>query len=186
VILKLKKMPDLERDYKSTDLPTIDEDKVNNRENQVELLKVVYGETNSNYRNLADIRFKLLGFVPAISVLAWATLYKDIGIDSLANVISGIVITFLGLRVTYGIRTYDKRNDELYNDLVSRGRKIEEELGIHTALFKGRVKANKFDIFNRKINHGMSLNIIYSSVYAGWGLLLMWYIYNLAILVFNK
>ncbi len=42
-------------------------------------------------------------------------------------------------------------NDELYNDLVSRGKKNEEELGIGTAIFKGRLKANTKDKFLKKI-----------------------------------
>ena len=100
--------------------------------------------------------------------------------------IAGFIISFLGLRVVWGVRTYDKRNDELYNDLVSRGRKIEEELGIHTAIFKGRVKANKVDIFRGIINHGRSLDIIYSSVFTGWSLLILWYLINFINLYFGS
>jgi hypothetical protein len=163
-----------ERDYKSTDLSTFGSEKPDDK--QLEILKLIYGEVNSNYRNLADIRFKLLGFVPAISIIAWATLYNEIDVNSIYNNIAGFIISFLGLRVSWGVRTYDKRNDELYNDLVSRGRKIEEELGVHTAIFKGRMKANKVDIFHRIINHGRSLHIIYSSVFTGWSLLMLWYL----------
>ena len=172
-----------ERDYKSTDLSTFGSEKPDDK--QLEILKLIYGEVNSNYRNLADIRFKLLGFVPAISIIAWATLYKEIDVNSIYNNIAGFIISFLGLRVAWGVRTYDKRNDELYNDLVSRGRKIEEELGVHTAIFKGRMKANKVDIFCRIVNHQRSLNIIYSSVFTGWSLLILWYLFNFFNIIFN-
>jgi hypothetical protein len=167
------------RNYNLTDLPTMDKDKGIDKNKEVDILKEIYNETNSNYRNLADIRFKLLGFVPAISVLAWTELYKNILVDTVINTISGMVITMLGLSITYGIRIYDNRNNELYNDLVSRARKIEDELGIHTGNFRGRLEANKKDVFGKTINHGRALNIIYLSVFIGWGLLMLWYLGNL-------
>ena len=178
-------MDDRKRKYDLTDLPTIVAEKPEDKEKQIDLLKLIYGEANSNYRNLADTRFKLLGFVPAVSLLAWATLYKDIEVVNLANVISGIIISLLGFLITYGVRIYDKRNDELYDDLISRARKIEDELGIHTGLFKGRLEANKIDVFRKKINHGRALDIIYSSVFVGWGFMILWYIFNLVQFIFT-
>ena len=165
-----------ERDYKATDLPTLDIEKIASKENELDLLKVLYGETNSNYRNLADIRFKLLGFLPAVSVIAWIEMYKNISVGNLSGTILGIAIAILGIRISYGIWIYNKRNDELYDDLVSRGRKIEEEFGVHTALFKGRLKANTKDLMKNIINHGRALKIIYSSVFIGWGMILLWYV----------
>lgn len=172
-------MDNRERDYKTTELSTVDKEKLLNKDAEFELLQLLYDETNSNYRNLADIRFKLLGFLPAVSVIAWTELYRNITVDSVTSIIIGIIVALLGLRITYGIWIYDNRNDELYNDLVSRGKKIEEELGVITGLFKGRLKANKKDMFRRVINHGRALGVIYSSVFVGWGLLGLWYAIHL-------
>jgi hypothetical protein len=168
-------MDERKRDQTTTELPTLDKEKSADR-NDLEILKIIYGEANSNYRNLADIRFKLLGFLPALSVLAWIELYKKVPADRLPDILLGLLVTMLGMRITYGIRIYDSRNDEIYNDIVSRGRKIEEEFGVHTALFKGRLKANKRDVFRLPINHGRATSMIYSSVFIGWFLLLSWYL----------
>lgn len=176
-------MDNRERDLITTELPTLNKEKFKNDPNQFELLKVLYGEMNSNYRNLADIRFKLLGFLPAISVLAWTELYKNISVNSFTEALVGIIVTVLGFRITYGIWVYDNRNDELYNDLVSRGRKIEEEFGVNTGLYKGRLKPNKIDMFGNIINHGRSLSIIYSSVFIGWGFMIFWYLFYLVKLI---
>jgi hypothetical protein len=81
---------------------------------------------------------------------------------------------------------YDHRNDELYDELISRGRKIEEELGIVHGIFKGRLIADKRDkIFKRIMNHGRALEMIYSSVLIGWCLLTLWFVYNLVLLFKN-
>jgi hypothetical protein len=170
------------RDYALNELPTLEWSGKND-----ELLKQVYTEVNSNYRNLADIRFKLLSFVPAVSVLAWVELINKLVAKDLQNAVFGLMVSILAIRIIFGIRIYDKRNDELYNDLVSRGRKIEDELGIGTAIFKGRLKPNKKDkIFQGEINHGRGLDLIYSSVFAGWGLIGSWYGYKVIIFLIAK
>ena len=174
---------DKKRHYETNQIPAIDVEKVAVNDRR-DLLKLIYGEVNTNYRNLAEIRFKLLGFVPVISVLAWASLLKDMAVDSFSQVMAGMIISSLGLLIMYGIRIYDKRNDELYDDLVSRGRKIEEELGVHTGVFRGRLEPNKKDRFG-EIRHGRSLTIIYCSVYVGWSLLILWYVISLAKLFFT-
>ena len=166
------------RHYESTDLPTF---KANTSpKKKEELLKVLYSETNSNYRNLADIRFKLLGFVPAVSVIAWAELLSKLPVEEFPIVVIGLTLSLLGMRITYGVRIYDMRNDQLYDDLVRRGRKIEEEMGVHTGIFKGRLDATRKDrVFKKIIKHGRGLSLIYSSVFIGWGLLIIWYAFNI-------
>lgn len=165
------------RHYKSIDLPTFHESHV---ENKLEISKAIYSEVNSNFRHLSDVRFKLLGFVPAVSIIVWAELLGKIPATDFLMSISGLLIGILGLRVTHGIRIYDQRNDQLYDDLISRGRKIEEEWGIHTGIFKGRIKSNKKDVFSKAINHGRGLSLIYKSIYVGWVFICLWYVGNMA------
>ena len=166
-----KQMKD--RHYESSVLPTFSTTQEN--PNKLEISKAIYSEVNSNYRHLADVRFKLLGFVPAISVIAWVQLITNIPVISLPMTIVGLVIGLIGLRVMYGIRTYDQRNDDLYDDLISKGRKIEEEWGIHTGIFRGRIVGFREDFLKKQINHGRGLSLIYTSVYYGWGLIILWY-----------
>lgn len=164
------------RHYKSTSLSTI---KKEIGKSEIELLKNIYSETNSNYRHLADIRFKLLGFVPAVSIIAWAEIIGKIPVDSIQTILLGLVIALLGIIITFGIRIYDKRNDKLYDDLISRGRKIEDELEVDTGIFKGRLEGHVESGIFGKINHGRGLSLIYSSVFTGWGLMVIWFSYNL-------
>jgi len=167
------------RYYDSTLYPTFL--KTSEEESSLHKLSILYKEVQSNYRHLADIRFKLLGFVPAVSVIAWATLLKNLLSSELSDYsqnVFGAIISLLGLGIVYGIRTYDKRNDDLYNDLISRGRKIEKELGIHTGIFLGRKTGYRKDFLGLTINHSNGLNLIYGAVFLGWCCLLSWFIYN--------
>lgn len=175
-------MPDdRKRDYNLTDIPTL---KSTPTADDKELLKTLYGEINANYRNLADIRFKLLAFTPAVSVLVWVELMDKIKPENLMQAIAGLLISTFALRIILGIRVYDSRNDELYNDLISRGRKIEDELSICTAIFRGRLQPNKRDkLFSNEINHGRGLSLIYGSVIIGWIVIACWYLYSITVLI---
>lgn len=167
------------RNYELTDLAS-----VNEPANYIGSLKHIYTEVNANYRYLADIRFRLLSLVPAVSIVAWVELLDKVIPHNLRNAAFGIALSLLAIRIIFGIRMYDKRNDELYNDLISRGRKIEDELGIKTAIFKGRLEANTIDkLFKKPNNHGRSLSIIYSSVLLGWLAFTCWYMYRIIVIL---
>lgn len=170
-------MKDKTRHYDSTHLPTL---KNLEGKSKNEFLRQLYSEVNSNYRHLADIRFKLLGIVPAVSIIVWVEILGKLPIDHLLNILIAIAISLLGLTITFGIRIYDIGNDSLYDDLISRGRKIEKELGVATGIFLGR-KKGRTACYYGAVNHGRGLKFIYTSVYAGWGLILIWYLYNLII-----
>jgi hypothetical protein len=112
---------------------------------------------------LTEVRFKLLGLVPAVSVAVVITLLSrnrpGEGLSPVAR--SGIAI--LGFVVTCGLFIYDKRNSELYDDLISRGRKIEEELGIQTGQFLGRLRTSHV-----LIQHDIALGLIYAAAALAW------------------
>jgi hypothetical protein len=72
------------------------------------------------------------------------------------------VFCLFGLLVTLGLRIYDLRNSDLYDDLISRGRKLEEELGVRTGHFRGRLKANW------PIQHDAAIALIYGTAIAAW------------------
>lgn len=168
-----------ERHYHPSELP-IFETPINS-EDQFNISKELYSQVHSNYRHLVDVRFKLLGFVPAISIIAWVQLLYNLNPSDISNAFIGIVIGLLALRVTYGIRTYDKRNDELYEDLINRGCKIEDEWNIHTGIFKGRIRGLERDSFKNNINHHRGTSLVYSTVFLGWILLVMWYILHIIV-----
>ncbi|MEN0046548.1 MAG: hypothetical protein AAF806_05795 [Bacteroidota bacterium] len=109
-----------------------------------------------------DIRFKLLGFVPAISV---TLIYSVLSAEKLGK----WEVTFVGVvgfLITLAIKIYDQRNSELHDQLISRGRKIEEEMGVDNGVFMGRRKPSK-RFLGIPVRHGI-INLIY------WTCLLMW------------
>jgi peptidoglycan hydrolase-like protein with peptidoglycan-binding domain len=128
-----------------------------------EILLALYTEVCSSWRMLTDVRFKLLGFVPTASIILLIGLLTRGAPNEGLSPPSRVLICIVGAVVTIGLYIYDQRNSELYNDLVSRGRRIEMELGIHTGQFLGRKKPA-----NWLVNHSNAGGLIYGSAIIAW------------------
>jgi hypothetical protein len=126
------------------------------------VLLALYAEVCQGWRTLTDVRFKLLGLLPIVSVAVFITIMSKGTVGSSLTGPAQTIIALFGLIVTYAVWLYDQRNTELYNDLVGRGRQIEAELGIHTGHFRGRIIAEK------PKQHDFAINIIYLSAGIGW------------------
>lgn len=96
-----------------------------------EALLKEYGEVNSNFRMLTDIRFKLLGLLPIAAAAAAALKGESFGV-------AGLLFSLFGLVVTIAIASYNSRNDQLYDELVGRAASIERSLGIPDGGFANR------------------------------------------------
>jgi hypothetical protein len=97
------------------------------------LLTDLYTEVCASWRMLVDVRFKLLGLVPAVSALALIQLFeKSDGAEKVGDAVQ-LVVCMLAFAVTVGLFVYDRRNSGLHDDLISRGRRIERELGMENA-----------------------------------------------------
>ncbi|WP_339713253.1 hypothetical protein [uncultured Kriegella sp.] len=145
--------------YRTTPLKTALEE--NN-----EHLETMYKEVCSTWRQLVSVRFKLLGFLPIVSIAVILNI-----ITSDMQLYGKLLVCCLGLIFTYGIRIYDKRNTELHDQLISRGRKIEEEWGIDNGIFIGRKISNNYYPPKPKwikVQHDVGLKIIYGSCYLAW------------------
>jgi hypothetical protein len=135
---------------------------VDNRD-RVQILLAVYAEVCDGWRCLTDVRFKLLGLVPVVSLTAiTAILSRAEGGNAALQSGEVTALTLFGFLATVGVRLYDLRNTELYNDLVGRGRQIEGELGIHTGHFRGRPKSHGW------IEHDRAIALIYGVSMIGW------------------
>jgi hypothetical protein len=146
------------RHYKSTSLVTLQSGFA--PEQNKELLLTLYDQVCSTWKALIDVRFKLLGLVPTVSIALLATI---LSIKSDGLTFSGkLLISILGTLSSIGLFIYDKRNSELHDDLISRGRKIEEELGIETGIFRGRLKPSGI------IKHDVATNLVYFSTLIAW------------------
>jgi hypothetical protein len=161
--------PDEPRHYASSPLPTLN-GRIARAAKDETLLLGIYREVTSAWKSLTDVRFKLLGLVPAVSMIAWVQLLSADELNTTPGAWAGIVLALVGLSVTALLRIYDMRNDVLYDDLISRGRKIEEELGIDTGLFRGRPRA-----VDTNINHGVPLQWIYRLAIGGWFAVAIWF-----------
>ena len=145
------------RHYRSTPLPTLQDGLPLDQPR--ELLLALYGEVCASWRLLTDVRFKLMGFLPVLSGVGVLTLINSDNASPTLRAALGL----LGLAVTMGLYIYDRRNSELYNDMISRAGKIEEELGVDTALFRGRLLPK-----TTWINHSNGTRLVYGASFASW------------------
>ncbi|HVF99980.1 MAG TPA: hypothetical protein VND68_09090 [Chloroflexia bacterium] len=183
------------RSYKSTHLPTLRGDFIDQATGSA-VLQMLYAELSGNWRQLTDVRFKLLALVPAVSLLALAGLLgsdttRQDRIDPDSNRIVETTITVrqsidplvklliacLGLAVTSALYVYEIRNSDLYNDLTSRGSKIEEELGVDKGIFRGRPSPERRLLWiipgkHFLIQHSLAINTIYWASILSWVLAL--------------
>jgi hypothetical protein len=141
-----------------------------NMRDQLELLKLDYEQTLQTYRQLAEIRFKLLAFVPTISGAAIALLTK-----ATMERWEKVVLAGLGFLVTLGVILYDQRNTQFYNGAIGRAQHLEEELGLlafekdkNVGLFGSRMDHTKHYLFGLPVGHDLGLALIYSPVLGAW------------------
>ncbi|MDQ3930931.1 MAG: hypothetical protein M3328_17530 [Chloroflexota bacterium] len=146
---------------------------MNNEAQSMENLRLDYELTNEYFRMLADIRFKLLGFVPTITGVAMTVLAANPG-----NYTT-LALAILGLLVTLGIVIYEVRNTQLYDAAFDRAKGLEVLLGMNL-LTKGRSQGGLFNERPRRdlrlfgllpIWHDFGLALIYGASFAGWSYL---------------
>lgn len=138
------------------------------------LLLALYSQVRDSWRMLTDVRFKLLGFVPAASIVLLIPLLSKTAPQEGLSVFSRALICLLGLAVSIGLFIYDQRNTELYDDLVSRGRRLEKELGVETGQFLGRKKPSSFFL-----QHDKAIFLIYIASSITWECSLIFALFNL-------
>lgn len=76
------------------------------------------------------------------------------------------------------------RNSQLYDDLVSRWRRIEAELGLDTGHFRGRLQPSSRYLLGPlnvkvQIQHDTAINLIYGTSVGGWVLALIVILFGL-------
>jgi hypothetical protein len=150
------------RQYTASALPAL-RDGLDPRANR-DVLTTLYNQICQSWRQHVDVRFKLLALVPSVSLVALGVLFGGVATPLVGLVsLPRLVLTLLGLALVAGLWIYDTRNSELHDDLVSRGRRIEEDLGIHTGAFRGRLLPRQ-----GWITHGTATRLIYGATLAAW------------------
>jgi hypothetical protein len=102
------------------------------RKERREALTSEYAAVVGNFRELTEIRFKLLSLLPLAS-LAAAALKPD------PSSPGSLPFALFGLAVTISVAAYNKRNDQLYDQLVDRAAVIERELGTPDGAYANRL-----------------------------------------------
>ncbi len=123
----------------------------------------LYAEAMNAWRQLTDVRFRLMSLLPAISIVAFVPLLLVIQGRNPFLTLSGLVLALLGLGLTHGLHIYESRNEGLYNDLISRARRIEAELGVDTGVMLGRPAPP-----SPWVNHGRATQWVYRCVKLAW------------------
>jgi hypothetical protein len=132
-------------------------------------LRLDYERTLQTYTQLAEIRFKLLAFVPTISGAA-VSLLSASRIDDASQ----LLISLAGLVATLGVIVYDQRNSAFYNGAIGRAKHLERLLDLPTfendpepGLFGSRGEVSK-RLLGLPISHGMGTALIYAPAIGLW------------------
>jgi hypothetical protein len=135
-----------------------------------EKLKIDYEMSAQYFFHLADVRFKLLAFLPIVSGSALALVPQHLA------PLEMFALGLLGLVVTVGVLLYDQRNSQIYNSLVGRLNLIEESLRRPAMRAEKQVGGAFLDRPKRRrtlfglvaANHGVALDLVYSASVAAW------------------
>src|SRR4051794_37832044 len=127
-----------------------------------DLLVALYGEICTSWRALVDVRFKLLGLVPAVSLVLLAALLSRKAPGEGLSDAGGVVLSLFGLAATVALTIYDQRNSQLHDELISRARRIETELQVDVGQFRGRPGSWRF------VKHDVALLIVYGGTCLAW------------------
>jgi hypothetical protein len=141
-----------------------------------ELLRLDYVQTAPILRELAEVRFKLLAFVPTVSGAAIAFLRHPGSAAELLGV--GLV----GLIATAGLLVYDLRNSQLYRGALERATFLEHRLGMISITgeevpggpFSERAPVDRKVAGVFSLAHGAGLSAVYCAAIGGWSYLVGW------------
>jgi hypothetical protein len=137
---------------------------------RIEIAKLDYEQTMETYRQLVDIRFKLLAFIPTLTAVAVSVL-SSADMDPPGR----FALAVAGFLVTFGVLLYEIRNTQFHDGAYGRLRHLEERLGMpkfgtdkHRGLFGSRLDQTPRTFFSLPAKHDPGLWIVYSSALAAW------------------
>ena len=127
-----------------------------------------YDQTSSALRDLVEIRFKLLAFVPTIAGTAVAFFGHPRPAAEL------IALGALGLAATFGVLLYELRNVVLYEALMARAASLESELGFEHGGPVGGRPGRVGRLLGLPVSHRTGIGLVYGAAFAGWVYLVAW------------
>ena len=129
-----------------------------------EIALAEYKEVLTQFRTLTDIRFKLLTYLPLGTVAA------AVFVPPTNDLVKQPLIPAFAFVVTLCIATYNKRNDQHYDELVSRAAELERDLQIEHGSFSDRPKSwLKYGFV--PVEHRWPIGLIYAAAASLWAYL---------------
>jgi hypothetical protein len=123
-----------------------------------------YNEVLTQFRALTDIRFKLLTYLPLGTVAA------AVFVAPTNDLVKQPAISAFAFVVTLCIATYNKRNDQHYDELISRAAELERDLQIEHGTFSDRPKSwLKYGMV--PVEHRWPIGLIYAASASLWAYL---------------
>lgn len=144
---------------------------------EADRLRLDYEQTTQLLRTLADVRFKLLAFVPTVAGATVALLGRPRPAAELVGV------GLLGLFSTIGVFLYELRNAQLFDAVVHRATVLERKLGLSPLLDVEGARGGLFTERPRRmltlfgmleVRHDRGLGFVYGAALAGWTYLVVW------------
>jgi len=136
-----------------------------------------YELASQQFRALADIRFKLLAFTP-LGTVGVLSAIGSLKVEPLA-----VPISLFGCLVTLAIFVYNLRNDQHYDELVSRAAQIERQLLLFDGSFVQRPRPFHRLLPGVDVEHRWPIDLIYvasavlwlwAAVAAQWPHMVLW------------
>jgi len=126
-----------------------------------DVLLAEYNQVVAQFRALMEIRFKLLAYLP-LGTVAAVFLSKD------GQLASEPAIAIFAFIATLCIATYNKRNDQHYDELIARAAELERDsLGLAHGSFSQR-PASWLKYGWVKVEHRWPIGLLYAASAALW------------------
>lgn len=135
-------------------------------------LRLDYDQTSAALRDLVEIRFKLLAFVPTIAGAAVAFFGHPRPAAEL------VALGALGLAATLGVLLYELRNSQLFAALLARAASVEGELGFPRGGPVGTRPPASERLLGLPISQQVGVGLVYGTAFAGWVYLIAWGIFE--------
>jgi len=135
-------------------------------------LRLDYDQTSGALRDLVEIRFKLLAFVPTIAGAAVAFFGHPRPAAEL------IALGVLGLAATLGVLLYELRNSQLFEAFLARAASLEAELGFPGGGPVGPRPRETDRLLGLPVSQQVGLGLVYGTAFAGWVYLVAWGIFE--------
>jgi hypothetical protein len=130
-------------------------------------LRLEYDRAVAIFRDLTDVRFKLLALVPTVSGTAVGLLRSH------ERPVELLAVGVLGLAATVGVLVYELRNSEIRRAAGGQIGALERDL-LGRRLVEDRTAGAPRLFGLLALEHSVGLALVYGAALAGWGYLVAW------------